>query len=100
MSFTLAHYVSKENSVYKFFRGLTSLRGETFEYVQITEPENGDPPNAIAKFWASSRYSSMELGWTTTARHCFLDANGKRIKTADDIKEFSERVDMWLDSIA
>jgi hypothetical protein len=89
---TLADYIEQAKGIEKHFKGLTSLRGESFLYHDVLPAA----APAVAVLWVHTRYSSMELGWTSTGRHCYLDASGNRIKTDYDEVEFSERVDAWL----
>jgi len=93
MSYSLAAYVKYAEGIEKHFKGLTTLNAESFLYHDVSPTT---VPGAVAVLWVHTRYSSMEFGWTSTGRHCYLDAEGNRIKTEYDEKEFSERVDAWL----
>jgi len=98
MFFTLQHYQALAPSVVKkYFMDLISLPSEKFYDYEFRDPltDSQSPPNAVAVMWIWTRYSSMERGWDTADRFCYLDKQGYRIGDSD--REVDIRVDLMLE---
>ena len=95
-------YMKCDDSVEMYFKHLSTLRGERFQYHKIydlNEEEGDAPETAVAVIWVWRRYASSEHGYASTGNHCFLDSSGYRIEDEFTPVEFAKRIDEWLTDV-